>query len=110
MPGGKAVVLAVSAAVAVLAVPVLAQTGGPIPEEQIQKGAGIYSQNCAPCHGPPMLDSQGPLGLRKFPPGEKARFVTSVVKGKDQMPPYGNLFNAEEIEALWAYVIAGEKP
>jgi hypothetical protein len=57
-----------------------------------------------------MLDQQGPLSLRKFPPEEKARFVTSVVKGKNQMPPYGNLFKAEELDALWAYVIAGEKP
>lgn len=110
MAAGKTVALAVSVAAAAFTVSVLAQTGGPFPKEQIQKGAGIYSQNCAPCHGPPMLDSQGPLGLRKFPPEEKARFVTSVVKGKNQMPPYGNLFKAEEIDALWAYVIAGEKP
>lgn len=109
MAAGKTVALGVSVAVAALTVPVLAQTGGPFPEEQIQKGAGIYSQNCAPCHGPPMLDTQGPLSLRTFPPGEKARFVTSVVKGKNQMPPYGHLFKGEELDALWAYVIAGEK-
>jgi len=110
MTAGKAVALAVSVAVAALTVPVLAQMSGPFPEEQIQKGSAIYSQNCSPCHGPRMLDPQGPLGLRKFPPGEKARFVTSVVKGKNQMPPFGDLFKAEEIEALWAYVMAGEKP
>jgi len=33
-----------------------------------------------------------------------------VTKGKNQMPPRGDLFKSEEIEALWAYVIAGEKP
>jgi len=26
------------------------------------------------------------------------------------MPPWGDLFKPEEIEALWAYVIAGKKP
>ena len=109
MAAGRTAALAVSVAAAALTIPVLAQTGGPFPEEQVRKGAEIYSQNCAPCHGPRMLDPQGPLGLRKFPPGEKARFVTSVVKGKNQMPPYGNLFKPEEIEALWAYVMAGEK-
>ena len=76
MPGGKAVVLAVSVAVAALTVPVLAQTGGPFPEEQVRIGAEIYSQNCAPCHGPRMMDSQVPVDLRKFPPEEKARFLT----------------------------------
>ena len=99
----------VSVAVAALTVPVLAQTGGPFPEEQVRKGAEIYSQNCAPCHGPRMMDSQVPVDLRKFPPEEKARFLTSVEKGKNQMPPWGHLFKPEEIEALWAYVMAGEK-
>ncbi len=109
MTGGRAVALAVSVAVATLTFPVLAQTDGPFPEEQVRIGAAIYSQNCAPCHGPRMMDSQVPVDLRKFPPEEKARFLTSVVKGKNQMPPWGGLFKAEEIEALWAYVMAGEK-
>jgi mono/diheme cytochrome c family protein len=109
MPGGKAVVLAVSTAVAALTVPVLAQTDGPFPEERVRIGAEIYSQNCAPCHGPHMKDSQVPVDLRKFPPEEKARFLTSVAKGKNQMPPWEGLIKPEEIEALWAYVMAGEK-
>ena len=109
MTGARAVVLAVSVAVAALTVPVLAQTGGPFPEEQVRSGAAIYSQNCAPCHGPRMMDSQVPVDLRKFPPTEKSRFVTSVVKGKNQMPPWGGLFAPDEIEALWAYVVAGEE-
>jgi mono/diheme cytochrome c family protein len=49
------------------------------------------------------------MDLRKFPPSEKTRFVASVTKGKNQMPPFGGLFKPEEIEALWAYVIAGKK-
>lgn len=71
--------------------------------EKIRKGADIFAQNCSPCHGPGMFD------LRKFPPDQKNRFVTSVVKGKNQMPRYGNLFKPDDIDALWAYVIAGEK-
>jgi mono/diheme cytochrome c family protein len=35
--------------------------------------------------------------------------MTSVTKGKNQMPPWGGLFKPEEIEAIWAYVMAGEK-
>jgi mono/diheme cytochrome c family protein len=76
---------------------------------QIKTGSAIFAQNCAPCHGARMLDAQAAFDLRKFPPGEKDRFIVSVTKGKNQMPPWGDLFKADEIEALWAYVIAGEK-
>ena len=77
--------------------------------EQIQKGSATYSQNCSPCHGPRMLDPQGAFDLRAFPRDQKERFLVSVSKGKNQMPPWGGLLSAEEIEALWAYMIAGEK-
>ena len=77
--------------------------------EQIRHGAQIYSQNCAPCHGPRMLDPNAAFDLRKFPPDQKSRFVNSVNKGKNAMPPWGDLFKPEDIDALWAYVMAGEK-
>jgi mono/diheme cytochrome c family protein len=32
-----------------------------------------------------------------------------VGKGKNGMPPWGDVLNADEIETLWAYVMAGEK-
>ena len=78
-------------------------------EEQIRIGAEIYERNCSPCHGSRMLDAQGAFDLRKFPPDQKSRFVTSVTKGKNTMPPWGSAFKPEEIDALWAYVMAGEK-
>src|SRR5262245_21456614 len=53
--------------------------------------------------------SGGRAARGTFPPDQKNRFVTSVTKGKNQMPPWGDLFNGDEIEALWAYVMAGEK-
>jgi mono/diheme cytochrome c family protein len=77
--------------------------------EQIRKGAGIYSQNCSPCHGARMADPDSAFDLRTFPPDEKNRFVSSVTKGKNSMPPWGDLFKPEDVEALWAYVMAGER-
>ena len=77
--------------------------------DQVRRGAGMYSQNCAPCHGPHMADPQGAFDLRTFPPDQKSRFLNSVSKGKNSMPPWGGLFSADEIETLWAYVMAGEK-
>jgi hypothetical protein len=78
-------------------------------KESIEKGRGIYSQNCSPCHGPQMADPQGAFDLRTFPPEQRNRFFYSVTNGKNGMPPWGGLFNKEEIATLWAYVMAGEK-
>ena len=77
--------------------------------EQVKTGATIYAQNCAPCHGPHMKNPEVPVDLRKFPSDQKVRFLTSVTKGKNQMPPWGDVLKGDEIEALWAYVMAGEK-
>ena len=77
--------------------------------EDFKKGAAIYSQNCGPCHGPRMLDPQGAFDLRTFPKNDRNRFITSVAKGKNQMPPWGGLLSHAEIESLWAYVFIGEK-
>ena len=76
---------------------------------QIRKGADIYAQNCSPCHGARMRDPNSAFDLRTFPPGEKNRFVTSVVKGRNSMPPWGDLLQPDDVEALWAYVRAGER-
>ena len=88
------------------AIPVVAQE---FPPDQIRKGGDLYAQNCSPCHGARMLDPNSAFDLRTFPPNEKSRFVHSVTKGRNSMPPWGDLLNSEEIEALWAYVRAGER-
>ena len=76
---------------------------------QIHKGASIYERICAPCHGPRMADPQGAANLRAFPRDQKNRFVVLVTKGKHNMPPWGDVLKPEDIEALWAYVVAGER-
>ena len=95
-----AVVLAYAAAVA---------HGQDFSPAQIGKGAGIYERNCAPCHGPRMADPQGASNLRVFPRDQKSRFIVLVTKGKNNMPPWGDVLKPEDIEALWAYVVAGER-
>jgi mono/diheme cytochrome c family protein len=47
--------------------------------------------------------------LRIFPADQRNRFFYSVTNGKNGMPPWGGLFNKEEIATIWAYVMAGEK-
>jgi mono/diheme cytochrome c family protein len=91
-------------ALALACAPALAQQ-----QEKLNVGAELYARNCSACHGARMLDPQGAFDLRKFPRGERERFVNSVTKGKNQMPPWGDLLKPDEVEALWLYVISGER-
>jgi mono/diheme cytochrome c family protein len=82
------------------------ETPGP---EAIKRGAGLYAQHCSPCHGPRMADPEGAFDLRKFPADQHGRFINSVTNGKNSMPPWGGLLKPDDVESLWAYVVAGEK-
>jgi hypothetical protein len=31
------------------------------------------------------------------------------MRGKNQMPPWGDFFKPDQLQALWAYVVAGER-
>jgi mono/diheme cytochrome c family protein len=90
------------------AAPATADDGNFAPE-RIAAGAELFARNCSPCHGPRMADPEGAFNLRNFPHDQHDRFVTSVTRGKNQMPPWGDLLKADDVEALWAYVVAGER-
>ena len=101
-----AVSMAIAAALACAAA--AAQDRPRFTPEQIKSGADIYERNCSPCHGSRMQDPQRAFDLRKFPRGERERFILSVSRGKNQMPPWGGMLKPEDIEALWAYVVSAE--
>lgn len=79
------------------------------PPEQVRRGAEAYAHNCSPCHGPRLYGEESAFDLRTFPRDQRARFISSVTRGKNQMPPWGGLLKPDEIEALWAYVTTGEQ-
>jgi mono/diheme cytochrome c family protein len=79
------------------------------PPQQVEAGAKVFARNCSPCHGPRMRDPESAFDLRKFPHDAHDRFVSSVTHGKNQMPPWDDLLKPEEVEALWAYVVTGER-
>ena len=85
--------VAVASMLSLCCAPAGAQEKPSFPTEQIAAGAEIYSVNCSPCHGTRMQDAGSAFNLRKFPPDQRERFVTSVTSGKDQMPPWGDFFN-----------------
>ena len=42
--------------------------------------------------------------LRKFPVDQRARFDKSVKTGKKDMPAWGDVLDAEQLDILWAYI------
>jgi mono/diheme cytochrome c family protein len=81
----------------------------PFTLEQIRKGAAVYVSHCESCHGVRMIGPPWAIDLNTFPRDNPARFVDSVTYGVRGMPPWGDVIKPDEIEALWAYVVAGEK-
>ena len=79
------------------------------PPEQIKSGSDTYARHCSACHGVRMKNPEGAFDLMTFPKDQEGRFMNSVSKGKNTMPPWEGLLKPEEIQALWAYVVAGEK-
>ena len=79
------------------------------PPEQVKKGAEIYERNCATCHGNHMRNPPWAIDLATFPRDAPARFIDSVTNGVRNMPPWGDVLKKDEIEALWSYVVTGDK-
>ncbi len=88
----------------------LAQSPGgkSFPPEQIKQGAALYASNCESCHGVRMIGPPWAIDLATFPRDRPERFVDSVTNGKNTMPPWGDVLKPDDIQALWAYVVAGE--
>jgi mono/diheme cytochrome c family protein len=86
-----------------------AQSPGPsFPPEQIKRGAALYATNCESCHGVRMIGPPWAIDLATFPRDRPDRFMDSVTNGVRTMPPWGDVLKPDEIQALWAYVVAGE--
>ena len=80
----------------------------PFPAEQIRKGAELYETHCQTCHGPRLANPPWAADLRQFPREDRARFLDPVTYGRRGMPPWEDVLKPEDMEALWAYVVAGD--
>lgn len=78
------------------------------PPAQIKKGAEVYASHCESCHGVRMQGPQWGIDLATFPRDNPRRFTESVTNGTKLMPPWGDVIKPDDIQALWAYVVAGE--
>lgn len=86
--------------------PSSAQT--PADSEQVAKGESVYSDYCWTCHGERLRNPGGgtSFDLRRLRPDDYARFVNSVLNGKNTMPPWRGVLDTEQIDAIWAYIRA----
>ena len=76
-------------------------------EETVQRGAVVFANTCAQCHG--QLAIGGVKDLRQMTPETHAAFNDIVLKGlrKDKgMASFENLLTVAEVEAAHAYVIS----
>ena len=73
---------------------------------KIEAGTQVYNNYCQTCHGDGLVSSGQTFDLRRLKADERPRFESSVKNGKGQMPPWGDVLNAEEIDQLWHYVRA----
>lgn len=106
---GRVFKMAAGAAALAACTGVLAQqAANKFPPDQIKKGAELYAANCESCHGVRMLGPQWGIDLATFPRDNPKRFVNSVTEGTKAMPPWGDVLKPDDIQALWAYVVAGE--
>ena len=71
---------------------------------QIAAGADVYRDKCAECHGERLVNPGASFDLRKLRADERPRFDKSVNDGKGQMPAWGGVLSAEDMDALWAYI------
>jgi hypothetical protein len=68
--------------------------------------AGAAAQDRAPQFSPEQIKKGA--DLRTFPRDARVRFVDSVTHGKRNMPSWDDVLKPGDVDALWAYVVAGE--
>ena len=75
---------------------------------KIRRGAAIYGDYCASCHGDQLRNTSGGVtfDLRRLRAEDHSRFLNVVLNGKSQMPPWRGALAPEQIEAIWAYIRA----
>jgi mono/diheme cytochrome c family protein len=75
---------------------------------RVAAGEQVYADYCSSCHGEGLRNTSGGVtfDLRRLRPEDHERFVTSVLDGKRQMPPWRGALELEQIESIWAYIRA----
>jgi mono/diheme cytochrome c family protein len=73
---------------------------------KIAAGETVYNTYCATCHGDDLVNTGQTFDLRALRADEWPRFENSVLNGKNQMPPWKGVLNAQQLDQLWHYIRA----
>ena len=73
---------------------------------KIAAGETVYNTYCATCHGDDLVNTGQTFDLRALRADEWLRFENSVLNGKNQMPPWKGVLNAQQLDQLWHYIRA----
>jgi len=76
-------------------------------DEAAARGERLYNKYCANCHGDDLQNNSGiAFDLRRLKAHEHARFVNSVLHGKNAMPSWQGVLAPPQLDDLWAYIRA----
>jgi mono/diheme cytochrome c family protein len=82
-------------------------SGAAADDQAAARGARLYDKYCATCHGDDLQNNSGvAFDLRRLKADEHARFVNSVLHGKNAMPSWQGVLAPPQLEDLWAYIRA----
>src|SRR6266705_1975785 len=70
----------------------------------IEAGAEVYRAHCAECHGERLVNTGSTFDLRRLRADERPRFDKATTEGKGQMPAWGGVLSAQELDQLWVYI------
>ena len=74
-------------------------------DQAAARGGRLYDKYCATCHGDELQNNSGvAFDLRRLKADEHARFVNSVLHGKNAMPSWQGVLAPPQLEDLWAYI------
>jgi mono/diheme cytochrome c family protein len=73
---------------------------------KIAKGEQTFSEYCSTCHGDNLISSGQIPDLRRLKATDRSRFESTVINGKNQMPPWKGALNEQQIETIWSYIRA----
>jgi mono/diheme cytochrome c family protein len=93
-----------AASIILCAAPALAQEK----HADAEAGAALYNNYCSRCHGAGLHNTSGGVtfDLRRLHQNEHERFVSSVLNGKKDMPPWRGVLRPNQVEEVWAYIRA----
>jgi len=75
----------------------------PVAEKKVDV-AGLFSKNCAKCHGTDGMSGRAPnLGKTDL---DKAGLVKMISQGEGHMPAFADVLSASEIDAISKWILS----